>query len=88
MPNMKAKRVRLSDQVRRAVDACGASRYRISKATGLSQSQLSRFMAGHIGLSMHALDVLADVLGLDVVARGPAKILPRERPGPKPKKGR
>ena len=90
MPNMKAKRVRLSDQVRRAVDACGASRYRISKATGLSQSQLSRFMAGHIGLSMHALDLLADVLGLDVVARGPVNVPPLGRPGrkPKSKKGR
>jgi len=88
IPNMKAKRVRLSDQVRRAVDSCGASRYRLSKATGLSQSQLSRFMAGHIGLSMHALDMLADVLQLRIVVGGPAAVPPLGRPGRKPKKGR
>ena len=85
---MKAKRVKLSNQVRQAVDACGVSRYRLSKATGLSQSQLSRFMAGHIGLSMHALDALADVMGLDVVARGPLNVPPCQKPGRKPKKGR
>jgi hypothetical protein len=47
-------------------------------------------MAGHIGLSMHALDLLADVLGLDVVAHGPVNVPPLGRPGrkPKSKKGR
>jgi transcriptional regulator with XRE-family HTH domain len=87
---MKAKRVKLSNQVRQAVDACGVSRYRLSKATGLSQSQLSRFMAGYLGLSMHALDILADVLGMDVVARGPVNVPPLGQPGrkPKAKKGR
>ena len=86
---MKRKRVRLSDQIRRAVDASGASRYRICKGIGLDQGTMSKFMAGHSGLSIATLDALADVLGLDVVARGPVNVPPPGRPGrkPKPKKG-
>jgi hypothetical protein len=42
---MAARRIRLSDQVRRAVDASGLSRYRISKEMGIAESTMSRFMA-------------------------------------------
>jgi hypothetical protein len=42
-------------------------------------------MAGKSGLSVKNLDALADVLGLDVVARGPVKVLPPSRPKRKPK---
>ena len=86
---MKRKRVRLSDQIRRAVNASGVSRYRICKGIGLDQGTMSKFMAGHSGLSIATLDALADVLGLDVVARGPVNVPPPGRPGrkPKPRKG-
>ena len=63
------RRIRLSDQIRRAVAASGLTRYRISKITGIDQAVLSRFMAGKVGLSMSALDRLADALELDVVTR-------------------
>lgn len=82
---MKPKRLRLSDQIRRAVDTCGLSRYRICKEIGLDQGTMSKFMAGKCGLALETLDALADVLGLDVVARGPVRMPPRERPGRKPK---
>lgn len=59
----------MSDQIRSAIDSCGITRYRISKETGISESALSRFMTGERGLSMTALDALADYLGLDVVMR-------------------
>jgi hypothetical protein len=85
---MSTRRIKLSDQIRRAVDASDATRYRIAKTIDLDHAVMSKFMAGKTGLSMKNLDALADALGLDVVARWPAKILPRERPGPKPKKGR
>jgi hypothetical protein len=51
---------------------------------------MSRFMAGRLGLSLQTLDALAEVLGLDVVARGPVNVPPLGRPGrkPKAKKGR
>jgi transcriptional regulator with XRE-family HTH domain len=62
------RRVKLSDQVRRAVDASGLSRYRISKELGVAESTMSRFMSGQGGLSLANLDALADLLGLDIVA--------------------
>ena len=67
---MGKKRVKLSDQVRRAVDESGMSRYAICKAIGMDQATMSRFMSGGGGLSMAKLDALADLVGLDVVDRG------------------
>ena len=83
---MKRKRTRLSDQIRQAVDACVLSRYRICKETGIDQGAFSRFMAGKVGMTMANLDAVADVLRLDVVARGPVKVLPNQKPGRKPKR--
>jgi len=88
MPMMKRKRAKLSDQIRRAVDACGLSRYRICKVTGIDQGAFSRFMAGKVGLTTAHLDAVADLLRLDVVARGPVRVSPPAKRGPKPKKGR
>ena len=68
---MGKSRVKLSDQVRRAVDASGLSRYRICKTLGIAESTLSRFMAGQGGLSMEYLDALADLLDLKIVAGKP-----------------
>jgi len=85
---MRTKRIRLSDQIRRAVDDSGVSHYAICKTAGIDKGFMSRFMAGKATLAMPTLDALADVLGLDIVARGPVKVLPPERRGPKPKKGR
>jgi len=84
---MRAKRrTKLSDQIRQAIDASGVSRYRICKQIGLDQALLSRFMQGRSGLSVQTLDALADVLRLRIVADGPPKVAPPEKPGPKPKK--
>jgi transcriptional regulator with XRE-family HTH domain len=71
---MARRRVRLSDQVRRAVDASGLSRYRISKEIGVAESTMSRFMSGQGGLSMENLDALAELIGLDIAGpRRPKK---------------
>lgn len=86
---MGQRQAKLSDQVRWAVESSGASRYSLCKAAGIDQGQFSRFMAGTMGLSMNALDALAEVLGLRIVADGPVNVLPAEKPGRKPKaKGR
>ncbi len=66
---MARKRLSLSDQVRKAMDASGISRYRIAKETGISQATLSRFMSGDAGISLEYLDRLAEFLVLDI-ARG------------------
>jgi transcriptional regulator with XRE-family HTH domain len=63
---MGKKREKLSDQIRRAIDASGLSRYRICKETGILQSVMSRFMSGQGGLSTERLDDLADLLGLNI----------------------
>jgi transcriptional regulator with XRE-family HTH domain len=82
---MKGKSMKLSDQIRRAVDDSGLSRYAICRVGGFDKGMMSRFMAGKGGLSLTMLDRLAAVLALDVVARGKPKALPCRRPGRKPK---
>jgi transcriptional regulator with XRE-family HTH domain len=67
---MAKKREKLSDQVRRAVDSSGMSRYAICKALGLAQATMSRFMSGQGGLSMESLDELADLLDLNISTGG------------------
>ena len=45
------------------------SRYHISKATGISQGQLSRFVNHGSRLTLNTVDVLAAHLGLELVQR-------------------
>ena len=78
---MGKKRVRVSDQVRRAVDESGLSRYRICKEAGIDQAAFSRFMSGKGGLFMSNLDALADVLGLNIVATEKHPEIPQRRRG-------
>ncbi len=57
------------DDIRKAIKSSDVTRYRISKDTGINESQLSALMAGRKGLSIVALEKLADYLGLEVVTR-------------------
>lgn len=63
---MARKPMKLSDQLRAAVDTCGQTRYAISKATGISEATLSRFMSEERGLPMKTLDKLAGYLGVNI----------------------
>jgi transcriptional regulator with XRE-family HTH domain len=63
---MAKKHEKLSDQIRRAVDASGLSRYRICKTLNLGEATMSRFMSKQGGLSMAHLDALADLLDLNI----------------------
>jgi transcriptional regulator with XRE-family HTH domain len=56
----------LTDQLRQAIDDSGVTRYRIAKETGISESALSQFYNGHRGLSMKALNALAEFLQLTI----------------------
>jgi hypothetical protein len=69
MANRKNK---LSNEIRRAVDASAMSRYRLCKLTGIHEAAMSRFMAGD-GLLLTNLDKLADVLDLHITTGGKAK---------------
>jgi transcriptional regulator with XRE-family HTH domain len=65
---MASGRLTLSDQLRRAVDDSGLTRYRICAEIGIAQSVMSRFMAGKGGLSLATIDRLADLLGLNITS--------------------
>lgn len=61
---MSKKPAKLTDQLRTIIAECGESRYSIAKATGISESRLSKLMSGQTGLTLKALDVLGEYLGL------------------------
>jgi len=66
---MKRKPIKLTEQVRQAIDACGKTRYQISQDTGIDQATLCRFMGGKGGLSNPILDTLGEYLGLEIRQR-------------------
>lgn len=58
----------VSETLRAELERCGQTRYAISKATGIPESVLSRFVHGQ-PLRGANLDKLADYLGLVLVKR-------------------
>jgi len=65
---------RLSEQLRDAIEKADVSRYEISKATGVSQSTLSKFVLGtRPGLSFDAMGRVGEYLGLVIVKKQPKK---------------
>ena len=71
---MAKKRIKpdaFSDQIRRAIETCGMTRYRLAKLSGVEQAVLSRFINGKSGLTTFNLDKLAVVLDLELVMHGP-----------------
>lgn len=85
MVDMGRTQIKVSEQLRRAIDGCGASRYAVCKAAGIDQALLSRFMAGQGWFSAETVDRLGEVLRLRIVAEGPARVAPPEKAGRKPK---
>lgn len=55
------------EQIRKAISACGQTRYRISKETGIGEPQLCKLMSGQAGLSVESLEQLAEYLGLEII---------------------
>ena len=70
---MRKKQASLIDQIRQAVEQSGMSRYAISKATGIDQAALSRFVYGERGLTAENLDKLGECLNLKIVVDEPLK---------------
>lgn len=65
---------KLSDQIRAAILKAAVSRYELAKATGVSQSTLSRFVRGdRPGLSFEALDRIGLYLGLRIETSQPRR---------------
>jgi len=59
----------LTDQLRKAIDDSGLTRYRIAQETGVSEATLSKFYLGKRGLSMEALNALGECLELEITMR-------------------
>lgn len=60
--------MKISDEIRRAIENCGLTRYRIAKETGIAESTLSRFMHGY-AMTTDVLDRLAELLDMHITAR-------------------
>ena len=64
----------VTEALRKALANCGRTRYAVSKATGINESTLSRFVVGGKPLQGTNIDTLAEHLGLELVAKhGKAK---------------
>ena len=65
----KPKHSLLTDQLRQFVLDSELTRYAISKATGIDQGVLCKFVHGERGLSCDSTDLLGEFLELDLVVR-------------------
>jgi plasmid maintenance system antidote protein VapI len=63
----------VTQSLRQALEGCGESRYAVSKATGIPESTLSRFVAGGKPLRGENIDKLSNYLGLVLVPKRPGK---------------
>lgn len=54
----------VSETLRHAILTCGQSRYAISRATGINEGALSRFIHGRRNLGVETVGVLCEHLGL------------------------
>jgi len=68
-PYMAKRQLPISEQVRQAIRDADCTRYAISKATGIDQAVLSKFLSGERGMSLDSLDKLAAFLKLDITVR-------------------
>ncbi len=75
---MATERLDFEDQLRREIERCGLTRYRISKLTGIDTAVLSRFMSGKVGMSMDSIGCIFDAIDLEIGPR-------RKRRAPKGK---
>ncbi len=66
--------MKLTDQLRQAIDDSGMTRYRIAQETGISEATLSKFFLAQRGLSMEAMNALGECLQLTIhLGRKPVK---------------
>jgi plasmid maintenance system antidote protein VapI len=68
MANKKRHHQKVSEQLKEAILNCGETRYRIAQETGITEATLSKYIHGHHGLSQETVDILAEYLGLRLVA--------------------
>ena len=57
------------DQLRQAIRDSGQKQLGISRATGIDQATLSKFLSGSRGLSVNSIEKLVEHLGLELHPR-------------------
>ena len=67
------KKTKFSDQLRKAINESGLSRYRICKETGIDNASMCRFMAGKTGLTTANIDILAELLDISIAVNNKDK---------------
>lgn len=58
----------LSEQLLTHIERCGLTMYQLSKATGVDQATLSRFLNGRRSISLDAADKIGAFLGLKIIS--------------------
>ena len=59
----------ITERIQEAIRSGGMSRYAISKATGVDQALLCRFLKGQSSMSFATADRILDALELEIVIR-------------------
>jgi len=59
----------ICNQLKKAIERDPRSRYRLSKETGIEQSQFSRFMSGKRSLSIESIEIIAKALGFELTMK-------------------
>ena len=70
--NMKTM-ARLNDQVIRAIETCGMSRYKLARVSGVSEGELCRVVAGQRSMTLRTLERLAPHIGVQLTVKRPRK---------------
>ena len=63
----------INDNVIRAIETCGMSRYALAKVSGVSEGELSRVVAGQRSMTLRTLDRLAPYIGVSITIKRPSK---------------
>ncbi|MBK8914561.1 MAG: helix-turn-helix transcriptional regulator [Phycisphaerales bacterium] len=71
---MRRKPTNLTDALRAAIEADGRSLSELGGASGVSKSQISRFMRGERTLTIETADALLSALGLTVELTPAARV--------------
>ena len=58
---------RSTEQLQSAIENTPVTRYRTSQDRGIAEGVLSRFVHGHVGLSIRSIDTLMEYLDLELV---------------------
>jgi hypothetical protein len=63
----------VTDSLRNALNSCGQTRYEVSRATGIPQSTLFRFVIDRKPMRGENVDKLSEYLGLALVPKAKTK---------------